>query len=677
MSTSSQVSIRYCADALTDPAISLDKEWLETNGIGGYASATLAGANTRRYHGLLVAALRPPVGRSVLLSKLDETVHVTLPDGSSNSYQLGANLYPGTTAPTGYTFLSEFESFPAPTWTYAMGELRLEKRIWMSHGSNGTYISYRLTGAPAGATLTVQLAPLVAWKDYHSEMHRQDTVPQHTWDGSGVLDVQLPAVPGIAAGPIDLRLAITDEQAHPVPGTSFEERWDWYMQFQHPREAERGLDFEEDLFSPGNITVPLTPDTLVTVSVSVGGTLPAPGESWSARLARQQDLMARLNDPDPVIQRLAYAADQFVAASPEGRTTIMAGYPWFADWGRDAMISLPGLTLATGRPEVARDILKSFSRYVDLGMLPNRFPDKGEMAEYNTVDAALWYFVAAYRYAIATGDDDFIYKNLWPALEEIVRYHLQGTRYGIRVDRQDWLLRAGQPGVQLTWMDAKVGDWVVTPRIGKPVEINALWCNALKTMAYFAHKRGDSAAGDRYADLAAKSIQGFLARFPRPDGYGLFDILDPDDATVRPNQIFAVALPFAPVDPHSDLARAVVTTVRSYLLAPQGLRTLTPNNFAYQPRYQGDQKSRDGAYHQGTVWPWLLGAYAESLITVEGDREGAQKIMRDLAEIDPVQCVGSLPEIYDAEPPRRPCGCIAQAWSVAETLRVLKMLDSP
>jgi predicted glycogen debranching enzyme len=345
------------------------------------------------------------------------------------------------------------------------------------------------------------------------------------------------------------------------------------------------------------------------------------------------------------------------------------------------MIALPGLCLTTQRPDVAREILLSFADYVNGGMLPNRFPDAGQAPEYNTVDATLWYFVAIWRYVAATGDLDLLRTRLWPVLEEIVARHRQGTRYNIHVDGADHLLYAGQSGVQLTWMDAKVGDWVVTPRIGKPVEVNALWCNALRTMADFAQRLGHVEEAQTYSADAQQTAGSFVARFVRPDGHGLYDVLDmPEggqpDAAIRPNQVFALSLPFAPVAPAAPVAQAILSTVREELLTPCGLRTLSPNDPGYRARYEGGPTARDGAYHQGTVWPWLLGPYAEAYHKVTGDRDGALALLRPLQDQLSVYGIGTLAEVYDGSAPQRPNGCIAQAWSVAETLRVWTLIST-
>jgi predicted glycogen debranching enzyme len=679
--------IRFDRDQLQNLDSSLRREWLVANGSGGYASASIAGANTRHYHGLLVAALKPPLGRAVLLSKLDETLEIRDAQGGVSHYELGVNLYPGAVHPEGWKRLAAWQSAPAPTWVWEIdAATRLEKRVWMAVGANVTYIAYRLLAAPDDSKVRITLLPLVAWRDYHSEMAACIASPSVEWrralaaEGHAAeLRLTLPPILHVSEAPTLLRLALADEAGQALPDVDYVGRADWYYRFQHPREAERGLDSREDLFQPGTISLPLGVGQTVVCIAAVGDTpAPAPQAAWLHLTTEQTKLTDRYAAQGEFAQQLALAAEAFVVASPGTRTTIIAGYHWFSDWGRDTMIALPGLCLSTARTQEAREILRAFADYVDEGMLPNRFPDAGETPEYNTVDATLWYFVAIWRYIKTTGDLDLLRQTLWPILVEIVRRHREGTRYNIHVDPADDLLYAGQAGVQLTWMDAKVGDWVVTPRIGKPVEICALWYNVQRIMGEFAGHCGDAGAAGEYEAAAERTKAGFNARFVRPDGRGLYDVLDTPaggaDAAIRPNQIFALSLPFPPIDPASQAARGLLGVVREELLTPVGLRTLSPADPAYRPRYQGGPLERDGAYHQGTVWPWLLGAYAEAHARVTGDRAGARELLMPLQDQLAVYGVGSLAEIYDADEPRHPNGCIAQAWSVGETLRVLLSL---
>jgi predicted glycogen debranching enzyme len=641
-------------------------EWLITNGIGGYGSASVAGANTRRYHGLLVPAFEPPLGRAVLLSKLEEEVKI-----EDQLYLLSSNKYPSVVQPQGFRHLAAFEGCPVPSFTYIFHDqtVVLEKQIWMAHGRDTVYIRYRLITAPESVRLG--LVPLMAYKDYHTEQHR--------WDGfTGLVSVEP-----------DRRLKFCAyEAAHPLfldlpPQFVYTDHVGWFYNFEHPREQERGLDFMEDLFCPGRWDGTLEVGQTVTLTVTVETDIPsAPDEAYAAELARQEGLLRTAGlsaKSDPARSALTLAADQFLIEKSDrvARATVIAGYHWFTDWGRDTMIALPGLCLTTGRHTVARDILETFAGAVHNGLLPNRFSDNGSGAEYNTVDASLWFFQAIHAYADASGDWDFAVQKMRPVLEDIVAHHLAGTDYNIYVDSTDGLLFAGQPGVQLTWMDAKVGDWVVTPRIGKPVEINALWHNALHIIAGLARRAGDEAQAAVHEKRAAQVKASFADAFWNPATRACFDVIGPDgrpDATVRPNQIFAVSLPFPVME--GSQAQGIIAQVTESLLTPWGLRTLIPSAPGFQAHYgPGDQSARDGAYHQGTVWPWLLGAFADAHLKVYGDKAQTRALLQPLLTQGISHYgIGTLAEIYDAEPPFNPNGCIAQAWSVAELLRVHALL---
>ncbi len=641
------------------------REWLVTNGIGGYASSSLSGANTRRYHGILVPAFEPPLGRAVLLSKVEEEIRV-----EDQLYQLSANKYPSVVQPQGFRHLVYFGSRPVPCFTYIFHEetVVLEKRIWMPHGKNTVYVHYTLVKAPEPVRLG--LIPLLAYKDYHSEQHRWDGfLGTTTFEPDG--RVQFVAYP--TAHPLYL---------HMKPPFAFTDNRGWFFNFEHPREQERGLDFTEDLFCAGRFNGVLTPGQSITLVATTETEPPDESEQALRDLeARQRELLKKADVPrgDTARETLTLAADQFVIekSGKVARATVMAGYPWFTDWGRDTMIALTGLCLTTGRHAVAREILSAFAGSVHDGLLPNRFSDSGQGAEYNTVDASLWFFHAVYAYAQASGDWDFATKEMLPVLQDILAAHMVGTDYNIGVDETDGLLHAGQAGVQLTWMDAKVGDWVVTPRTGKPVEINALWHNALCVTAELADKAGEAALAADCRTRAAQVKTSFLAVFRNPATNSLFDVIGPDgrpDASLRPNQIFAVSLPFPVVD--GETGKAVVDTVAEHLLTPYGLRTLAPGSPDYHPRYApGDPTFRDGAYHQGTVWPWLLGAFADAHLKVYGDKAKTRALLAALlADGLSDYGIGTLPEVYDGDPPHAPNGCIAQAWSVAEILRVYALL---
>ena len=632
------------------------REWLCANGLGGFASGTVAGLRTRRYHGLLVAALQPPVGRAVLVAGLEERVEY---DG--RTYALGTNRWAdGTVAPEGHRLIERFHlEGTTPVWHYACADALIEKRIWMEPGRNTTYVRYRLLRGTGLVHLAV--SPLVTYRDFHSTTHGQGWQMRVEAVEHGLRVVAFDGARGILLQ---------------APGTTVEPGHDWYVGFRLAAEEARGLDFLDDSLRVGTFHGALEVGRSVTWVLSSEDAPAVDGESaWSRRRAHETAILLAWRKVQPTaevppwIDQLVLAADEFLVrralADEPGGLSVIAGYHWFGDWGRDTMIALPGLTLATGRPEAARRILATFARFVDGGMLPNVFPDAGQAPEYNTVDAALWYVEAVRAYHAATGDDAAL-RELFPALEAIVRGYTAGTRYGIRVDG-DGLVAAGEHGVQLTWMDAKVGDWVVTPRIGKPVEINALWYNALVAIADLARRLGrPSAAWQAMADRAAAAF----SRFWNAEAGYCYDVIDGPaghEAVLRPNQIFAVSLPASPLS--ADRQRLVVDRCARQLLTSYGLRSLAPGEPGYQPRYLGGPRERDGAYHQGTVWGWLLGPFALAYHRVHGDREAARAFLAPMAQHLAEYGLGSIAEVFDAEPPFSPGGCIAQAWSVAETLR--------
>jgi len=445
---------------------------------------------------------------------------------------------------------------------------------------------------------------------------------------------------------------------------------DWYLNFEYAIERDRGLDFQEDLFNPLALRFRLDRPAALIASLEARDAASAP-ELRKQEIHRRAAVIARAPSSEPLVQALVAAADQFIVRRGD-LSTIMAGYPWFTDWGRDTMIALPGLTLMTGRPEVARQILQTFADSVDRGMLPNRFPDAGEAPEYNTVDATLWFFEAIRAYLHYTGDYAFVREHLYGKLKEIIDWHVRGTRYGIRAG-DDGLLMCGESGVQLTWMDAKIGDWVVTPRSGKPVEIQALWYNALRIMEDLERRFGNVDGAAVLAERAARARESFNAQFWNQDAGCLYDVVDSDqhDGSIRPNQIFAVSLPHSMLP--ADRAKQVVEVVRRELLTPLGLRSLSTKDSRYRPRYQGGVWDRDSAYHQGTVWPWLLGPFLTAYVKVhEGSRKARRQAAEWLTGLQPHLMeagLGHISEVADAEAPHRPGGCMAQAWSVAELLR--------
>jgi len=643
--------VRFDANLTRDFPRASGREWLETNGLGGWASSTVAGANTRRYHGLLVVATRPPVGRLVLLAKLEETL--LLPHGP---VELGCNIFPGAVHPHGYRHLSGFALDPFPVFTYATEEITLRKTVAMLHGEHTTLIAYELARAPAAVQL--ELRPFFAGRDYHHLTRANDAMSQEARFEDHVL--QYRPYPG---QPVVHLL---------VPGGQFTPAPDWYYNFEYPREAERGLDASEDLFTCGVLHGTVEPGQPLGIIVS---TEDPQGRDALSLLTAEDVRRAAVSLPARIaekhlLRQLTRAADQFLARRGDGLHTILAGYPWFTDWGRDTMISLPGLCLVTGRRAEARSIFRAFAAHVSEGMIPNRFPDFGAEPEYNTVDATLWFFVALFKYLQYTGDYAFAQEELWPVLQEIVAWHQRGTRYGIHVD-EDGLLAAGAEGVQLTWMDAKVGDWVVTPRRGKPVEISALWHNVLRIMEHLAESFGEKEKEAGFRQQAERAAARFAEIFWNPAQSCLFDVVggDGEDAAVRPNQIFALSLPFPLLA--GDRARRVFDTVDRHLFTPCGLRSLSPADPAYRARYTGSPWERDGSYHQGIVWGWLMGPFITALVRLYGEegRERARGIVEDLESHLSEAGLGTISEIFDAEPPFAPRGCIAQAWSVAELLR--------
>ncbi len=639
--------------------IAESREWLVTNGIGGYASGTVAGLLTRRYHGLLVAALKPPLGRTLMLAKLDETILY-----DTRSYSLHTNRWAdGIVSPHGYQHIERFSlEGTIPAWRFAVADALLEKRVWMQQGANTTYVQYILRRATQPLKLTFKA--MVNYRDYHSDTQSNDWQMSVEQVEQGICVTAYP-------GAVPLYL-LSDCGSASVAHS-------WYYDFDLAVERDRGLNDKEDHLHAATFEVTLNPGEAIAFVASTEKQPNLNGEvALKSRRVQEQKLTGlwktnlplNIKESPSWINHLVLAADQFIVdrpvpEDPHGKT-IIAGYHWFSDWGRDTMISLPGLTISTGRPEVARSILRTFARYVDQGMLPNRFPDAGEQPEYNTVDATLWYFEAVRAYYSAT-DDDNLLGELFPILADIINWHCRGTRYNIHLDAADGLLYAGVAGVQLTWMDAKVDDWVVTPRIGKPIEVNALWYNALRTMAKFARQLGKP--HQEYEAMADRAKYRFSRFWNDETGY-CYDVLDSpdgDDALLRPNQIFAVSLPESPLTPAQQ--KGVVDACGRSLLTSHGLRSLALDHPQYQGKYGGNQYQRDGAYHQGIVWGWLLGPFVLAHLRVYKNPEQARQFLEPMANHLKAHGVGSLSEIFDGDAPMTPRGCIAQAWTVAEVLR--------
>jgi predicted glycogen debranching enzyme len=647
----------------------LQREWLETNGLGGFASSTLVGLNTRRYHGLLVAATQPPVGRRVLLSKLEETLVLLDGAGVEQRYELSANQYPdGVVHPQGQRYLKEFRLDPFPIFTYEVEGITIEKSVFMVHGENTVCVQYsarnvETRGLGFRAAASLQVRPLIAFRDFHATTHENSSLNSHVEMQPNMATVQPYAgLPALHLG----------HDAAAIDTTGF-----WYRNFEYAVERERGLDFQEDLFSPFALSFDLTKQQTFGLVASIqrdAANVSRLSDARAAEIKRRDEIQCDVPFEDELVTSLCAAADSYIVqrgANPQDKTVI-AGYPWFSDWGRDTMIALPGLTLATGKFDIAKSILRTFAQHLSQGMLPNRFPDSGEQPEYNTVDATLWMFEATRALAHYTHDDEFVRHHLYEQLLDVIEWHKRGTRYNIHVD-SDGLLFAGQPGVQLTWMDAKVGDWVVTPRIGKPVEIQALWFNALRSMGAFALKFGDATRHKDLCHLASEAQHSFNQQFWNEAADCLFDVVDGEarDAAIRPNQIFAVSLPHTILP--ADKAQRVVSVVQRELLTPVGLRSLSPSDPQFKGHYGGDMVSRDGAYHQGTVWAWLMGPFITAYVKVhDGSQESRAQAQRWLNGFLPHlkdAGLGHVSEVFDGYAPHKPGGCFAQAWSVAELLR--------
>ena len=654
----------------------VEHEWLVANGIGGFSSSTVAGIVSRRYHGLLVAALPNPLGRMVMLNALLDSAE----DASGRRALL--SLEPGEAAAASVPVaqLTEFRlDGGLPVWRYAVGRTTIEKRVLMPYRQNTVIVLYRVSG---DAPITLHLTPAVHFRGYESPV--SETLHEHyafsQQGNGGSFRLSTAALP-----PLHLEIEgsyqfISDPRRREQIGYAVEEA--------------RGYEFRGSLWSPGTFVLPVSPGSSVALTASTEDLTVLQAISAEEALGLELERKRRLIESapaevqsEPAAQQLVIAADQFIIR-PVGRVrdtiraaalgdelrTIIAGYHWFTDWGRDTMISLEGLTLATGRHREAGFILRTFAQYVRDGLIPNLFPDGSDQGLYHTADATLWFFHALERYGEVTGYW-LLVDQILPTLRAIVEAHLHGTRFGIGVDPQDGLLHQGAEGYQLTWMDAKVDGWVVTPRRGKAVEINALWYNALSLLARWEDDFGDRANSSKYSDAAQQVRESFNQKFWFEQGGYLYDVIDgPDgagyDSALRPNQILSISLP----NPVLDQERwdQVLETVREHLLTPVGLRSLAPGHADYKATYFGDLRTRDAAYHQGTVWGWLIGPWIDAWLKVHpDDRAGARGFLSGLIAHLPQFGVGSIAEIFDAQPPYTPRGCIAQAWSVGEVLRCL------
>jgi predicted glycogen debranching enzyme len=648
----------------------LRREWLVTNGIGGYAMGSLAGARTRRYHSLLTASLKPPTQRVLMIANMDAWIEI---DGRRTplvTHEWAA----GVVLPDGYRHLESFRlEGSTPVFVWAFGDVRVVQRIWMQHGKNTTYVTFTYSRGTANVRLV--LKPLCSYRDHHKLTkggYQVDIEPldEGPWPGSQGVRIKTPGSDSLPMRPYTMYAS--RGTIHPGP--------EWWWSFHLAQEKARGLDNQEDLFAAATVVSELDMgDTLALVFSAEEDAPPPWQESLKAERQRQRDLLAQadLLKAPSWIRQLVLAADQFIVSRHiEGQPgkSVLAGYPWFSDWGRDTMIALPGLTAAVGRSDDLAIILRTYARYVDQGMLPNRFPDAGQPPEYNTVDATLWYFVAIHTCCQACTDESAL-KDLYPVMVDIINWHLKGTRYNIHVDPRDHLLCAGEAGTQLTWMDAKIGDWVVTPRVGKPVEINALWYNALRITAEVAEKLGHAEDATRFNQMAEEVKTSFNARFWYNAGY-LYDVVDGpdgDDPTLRPNQIFAISLTFELIT--GERAQAVVDICARELVMSYGLRSLAPDETDYVGHYGGDPLQRDSCYHQGTAWSWLIGPFVSAHYKVYHDAQAACTYLEPIADHLNDHGLGSISEIFDGDPPHTPRGAMAQAWGVAEVLRVWRELS--
>jgi len=655
---------------VNDPELLISKEWLISNGIGGYASSTVCGVNTRRYHGLLVAATHPPVGRLVMLSKLEDALIV-----NGTRFELSTNRYGNDVLhPQGFRNLQQFRLDPFPVYTFSSERFVLEKSIYMARGENTVVIEYSLTSRLSGDDIQLEIAPLIAFRDYHSTTHANGAISPSFSESDGRITLQpygdLPS----------LHLAHSAEE---VVSTGV-----WYYNFEYSEERARGLDHREDLFNPLIMKASLNGKSKLILIASTEPHVVADSATIrAAEIRRHHEIERRAGSNSrnaDLVRALSVAAEHFIVARPPFKTVI-AGYHWFGDWGRDTMIALPGLLLCTDQPDAAKEILLQFLRYVHGGMLPNRFPDQGETPEYNTVDATLWFVDAIWQYLNYRSDSawrrealELIRSQFYPGLKSIIHHHLAGTHYGIHADVQGFLW-AGNDSTQLTWMDAKVGDTAITPRAGRPVEIQALWYNALRTVEEFGRTLRDVAAADYCAGVANRLKANFEQVFWNESAECLYDVVGElsADSSIRPNQVIAVSLRHNLLGP--EKSRKVLEAAKKQLLTPYGLRTLAPSDPHYRARYEGDVWSRDSAYHQGTVWPWLAGPYFVSLLRYAQRPE--QAVMDAQSWLDRFSghlqeaCLGQVSEVFDGDEPHHPGGCIAQAWSVAELLKLVKLID--
>jgi len=632
------------------------KEWLDANGIGGYSSSTIINCHTRKYHGLLVASLKEPKGKFVLLSKVEASV---INDG--REFFLSTNKYPGVYHPTGHRFVEEFEQGLYPSITYRIGDAVIKKAMMMVHGKNTVLLCYELLEGRVKPFLRIR--PLLAFRDIHSLTKENLFLRPKTYPEKNGCKIQpYEGMPPLYMG--------TNRTTEFFPGPK------WTYNVELLKERSRGFDYQEDLFCPGMFEVRLQKGKPVIFAASVD----KPGNLEKQRkleVERRETAFASCKDRSKKVQKLKYCSGQFLIRNAADFSSVVAGYHWFGEWGRDTMIALPGLTFHAGRREFGEQVLAAYASLERDGLLPNYLDQSSEHLAYNSVDASLWFSWAVQEYMQTKGSKSFVMKRIYPALRNIVAAHLDG-RVPLCGIGDDGLLYAGNAQTQLTWMDAQAYGGPVTPRHGAAVEINALWYNSLKLFLELAQGE-DTGLANRARQAADTLALNFADRFWNPGNDCLNDVVNSDgqDRAIRPNQIFAVSLPHSMLN--IEQMRKIVSVVQSHLLTPYGLRTLSPKNAAYSPFYEGDSNQRDSAYHQGMVWPWLAGHFGEALLRQAEDKAGAKAFLRKyfkpiLREFPEDFGIASIPEIYTGNPPHLPRGCIAQAWSVGEAIRLNKLL---
>jgi predicted glycogen debranching enzyme len=638
----------------------IKNEWLLTNGLGSYSSSTVINANTRRFHGMLISSSNPPVNRWVLLNRLEEEIIL-----KNKSYPLSTNIYMDAIHPEGYKLQEYFDFRNYPVFTYLIGSVRITKEIILLREQNTLVVKYSVFNNTA--PISFSISPIASMRDIHETiiMGKTKILSNAGVDGKSCVvkrddEPECPAL-NIKSNKASFRELASSNR--------------WYLNFRYYQDQQRDEKFFEDGYSPGKFAVTFDGNDSFYLVFSDGDIdFQDIEEKISETVGYWLSLVPEKEAFDPFFCRLHYAADQFIVKrnSTAGKT-IIAGYPWFTDWGRDTMISLPGLALVTGRYEDAESILETYAHYCSKGMLPNRFPDSGSGPEYNNVDSAYWFFYTVMKYLQYTGNFDFVREKLYPVLKEIAEFTIEGTRFNIMMDPEDGLISAGNKETQLTWMDVRVNGEAVTPRYGKAVEINALWYNALSFLSYLCIKFNDDSEGHRWHSLSQKVRESFSKVFFREDNLGLYDTVTENgpDSKIRPNQLIALFLPYKIMS--KEKAAEILKVIEENLYVSFGIRTLHPQDSEYKPFYRGKLEDRDKAYHQGTAWAFLMGFYITAYISVNGrdskTLEELERIYQPFRNHLDVYGIGSISEVFEASAPHNADGCIAQAWSVGEILR--------